>query len=267
MQTMAMCLVAIAWLCHPRWRLLVAGNRDEFHARPTSPLHRWPPAQGEAGLLAGRDLQAGGTWMGVDTLGRAAVVTNVRAGSAADPRAAAISRGALPVDYLRGQQDAGARTQAVLADAPMHGPFNLLLADAAACWHVGNHPAQAQAVAPGVHGMSNGHFDAPWPKTRRLCAVLEDWIANGCSDPTPLWQALADQHMASDTDLPDTGVGLELERRLSSAFIRGPTYGTRASTLLAIDHQGHGWISERRFGPDGEAQGETTLRNTAHEVT
>lgn len=257
-----MCLVAIVWLCHPRWRLLVAGNRDEVHPRPTSPLHRWPGPPAAPGLLAGRDLQSGGTWMGLDTLGRAAVVTNVRDGALTGAPPAPGSRGALPVDYLRGGQGACEHADSLLETAAGMAPFNLLLADASHCCHVGNHPHEVQRVSPGVHVMSNGRFDEAWPKTRHLGQALERWLAGGSGDPEPVWRALADERVAADAELPDTGVGTELERRLSPAFIRGPIYGTRASTLLAIDHQGQGWISERRFGPDGTPQGETTLRNT-----
>jgi len=264
---MAMCLVAIAWLCHPRWRLLVAGNRDEFHVRPTAPLRRWPGQAGAPGLLAGRDLQSGGTWMGLDTLGRAAVVTNVRDGALPGAPPAPGSRGALPVDYLGGHQGACERAESVLDQTAGMAPFNLLLADGNDCCHVGNHPRQAQRVVPGVHVMSNGRFDQAWPKTRHLGQALEQWLADRTGNPEPLWRALADERIAADAELPDTGVGIELERRLSPAFIRGPIYGTRASTLLAVDHQGQGWISERRFGPDGEPQGETALRNTPHGVT
>ena len=107
--------------------------------------------------------------------------------------------------------------------------------------------------------MSNGSFDADWPKTRQLRAAIQAWSLTGATDPTPIWEALANEHLAPDGELPDTGVGLELERMLSPAFIRGPQYGTRASTLIAIDYEGRGWISERSFDPDGVFQGETTL--------
>ncbi len=251
-----MCLVAIAWKSHPRWRLLMAGNRDEFHERPTAPLAPW--AAPRQGVLAGRDLRSGGSWMGIGPGGRAAVVTNVR-----DPLATASgpSRGHLIADYLAADADAAAFAEALAARAAAYPPFNLLLADADRCRYLGNHPAAAAELAPGVHGMSNGALDAPWPKTRRLTAALEAWVAGGDPSPDPLWAALADEHPATDADLPDTGVGLALERRLSPAFIRGAHYGTRASTLLAIDHAGHGWIRERRFGPDGRALGETGLES------
>lgn len=252
-----MCVVALAWNAHPRWRLLLAGNRDEFHGRPAAPLAHWPGT----GILAGRDLQSGGTWVGLDRRGRAAVVTNVRDGLAAPHDGP--SRGALPIAFLGGTADAAAATAASLPDAEAYAPFNLVLADAAGCWHLGNHPLQREAMTAGVHGISNGRLDAPWPKTRHLRDALRAWIDAGDDDPQPLWDALADERSAPDEALPDTGVGIELERRLSPAFIRGEAYGTRASTIIMIHHEGRGFIHERRFGPNGAFDGETMLRNDA----
>jgi uncharacterized protein with NRDE domain len=250
-----MCLVALAFDVHPRWRIVLAGNRDEFHARPTAPLARWD----EAPLAAGRDLESGGTWVGLDTQGRVAVVTNVRDGP--PPRHQGPSRGALPLAFLGTGVDAETATAALLAKAGDYAPFNLLLADAAGCWHLGNHPRQRDRLAPGVHGISNGPLDAPWPKTRHLQAALQGWVDAGSDDLQALWDALADERTAADAELPDTGVSIELERRLSAAFVRGHAYGTRASTIIAADRDGQGFIHERRFGPDGAFAGETILRN------
>ncbi len=248
-----MCLVALAWKTHPRWRLVLAGNRDEFHARPTAPLAPWDDAPC---LIAGRDLQSGGSWAGVGPAGRLAVVTNVRdPGLAAPPGAP--SRGALVAGFLGSTDSAEAAAAALQAQAGRFAPFNLLLADATQCAYIGNWPAPTvRAVAPGVHGISNGPFDDPWPKTRRLCVALSAWLQGDAEDPAPLWDALADEHLAPDPDLPRTGVPLDLERRLSATFIRDGRYGTRASTLIAIDHAGTGWIAERRFGPQGRFDGE-----------
>lgn len=253
-----MCLVALAWKVHPRWRLVLAGNRDEFHGRPTAALAPWPGT----GVLAGRDLQSGGTWIGLGRAGRAAVVTNVRDGI--PPPFSGPSRGALPLDFLQGRASANAHAAALALDARRYAPFNLVVADADACAYVGNHPAAgAHAIAPGVHGLSNGDFDAPWPKTLRLRAAMQAWVDAGREELQPLWDALADEHHAADAELPDTGVGIELERRLSPAFIRGQAYGTRASTLLLIGHDGGATIIERRFGPEGVFEGETTLAHDA----
>lgn len=249
-----MCLIAFAWNTHPRWRLVLLGNRDEMHARPTAPLARWP---GKPILLAGKDLEAGGTWMGLGEHGRAAVVTNVR-----DPAwpADGRSRGYLVRDFLQGQASAREHGEALLAEAASYRPFNLLLFDETEAVYLGNHPAPHLEIAPpGVHGLSNADFNTPWPKTARIKERLQSWVDQADDDLAPLWPALADAETWPDEMLPDTGVGIELERMLSAAFIRGERYGTRASTLLAINRDGSAAISERRFGPRGVAEGETTL--------
>lgn len=253
-----MCVVAIAHAVHPRWRLLLAGNRDEAHARPTAALARWPDT---GGVIAGRDLRSGGTWVGLDAQGRVAVVTNVRDGF--PPPHDGPSRGALPAAFLAGASDAAATAADLHAQARAYAPFHLLLADADGCWHLGNHPSQLERLWPGVHGISNGRLDAPWPKTLRLCEAMQGCVDVDDGDLQPLWDALADERRAADADLPDTGVGIELERRLSSVFIRERDYGTRASTIIAVDHAGRGFIAERRFGPMGVFAGETVLRNDA----
>lgn len=250
-----MCVVAFAWNAHPRWRLLLAGNRDEFHARPTAPLAPWDDAPG---IAAGRDLEAGGTWLGVDARGRCALVTNVR--DLRRPQEG-LSRGLLASDYLRGDDGATVRARSLLSTAADYRPFNLLLVDADACTWVGNLP-QVRMASPerGVHVLSNAELDTPWPKAKRLGACLRGWIdGGGDADFEALFAALADDTVYPDAQLPDTGIGLERERWLSSAFIRGEDYGTRASTVVALDHEGGGTIVERRWGPMGVALGETRI--------
>ncbi len=250
-----MCVIAFAWNVHPRWRLLLIGNRDEYHGRPSVPLARWPDAPS---VLAGRDLEAGGTWMGVSEHGRVCVVTNVR-----DPRAdqSGLSRGLLVTDFLRGGADAAAHARALVAGASRYRPFDLLLFDRTGAHFVSNHPrVREQPITPGVHGLSNADLDAPWPKTRRVVAALRGWIeAGGDGNFAPLFEAFADPTEAPDAELPDTGVGIELERRLSPPFVRGRDYGTRATTLIVLARDGAGRIIERRFGPDGKPDGETAL--------
>ena len=249
-----MCLIAFAWNAHPRWKLLLLGNRDEFHARPTAPLARW---DSEPHILAGRDLEAGGTWMGLAAGGRAAVVTNVR-----DPCAATdgASRGLLVSDYLRGSRSANSHARQLVKRACDYRPFNLLLFDANGGVYLGNRPApEIRAVTPGVHGLSNADYDTPWPKTQQLMARMREWLADESEDFAPLWDAMGDGGQWPDNVLPDTGIGIELERRLSAAFIRGEQYGTRASTFIAIDHAGHGRIIECSFGPDGVALGKRAM--------
>jgi uncharacterized protein with NRDE domain len=250
-----MCVIAFAWNIHPRWRLLLIGNRDEAHARPSAPLQRWADAPD---ILAGRDLEAGGTWMGVREPSRAAVVTNVR-----DPRVAhdGESRGLLVSDFLRDEDTAARRARVLNSSVAHYRPFNLLLFDRDEARFVSNHPAvRTQVIPAGVHGLSNGDLDASWPKVRRATAALHDWLVADEDDFAPLFDALGDETIAPDAELPDTGVGLELERRLSPVFVRGQRYGTRATTLIALEHSGGGCIIERRFGAGGAAQGETAMR-------
>ncbi|MGH8184184.1 MAG: NRDE family protein [Rhodanobacteraceae bacterium] len=250
-----MCVITFAWNVHPRWRLLLIGNRDELHARPSAPLAHWADA---SGIVAGRDLEAGGTWMGVHPPDRACVVTNVR-----DPRAdqARESRGLLVTEFLRGADTAARHAGELQQRAARYRPFNLLLFDRDAARFVSNQPTvRAREIPAGVHGLSNGDLDAAWPKVRRVSAALRDWIDTGAAGFEPLFAALADETVASDSELPDTGVGPELERRLSPVFVRGERYGTRATTLMAMDRAGGGVIEEHRFGPDGVVQGQTALR-------
>lgn len=247
-----MCLVAFAWNAHPRWRLVLAGNRDEFHRRPAAPLMRWDD---EPALIAGRDLEAGGVWLGVGQNGRAGVVTNVR-----DPRGRrdGRSRGGLLVDYLLSANSASDQAAVLDGSGPEYRPFNLVLFDEREAVVATNHPrAHSERYAPGVHALSNGAPGASWPKTRRLHAALTRWLTDAAAPVEDLFVPLGDETIAPDAELPDTGVGLEVERRLSPAFIRGEEYGTRACTLLAVSTAGAGLIIERRFGPRGTFLGES----------
>ena len=229
-----MCVAAIAWLAHPRWRLVAIGSRDEFHGRPTTPLAEW-----DNGMIAGRDLQAGGTWLGVHADGRFALVTNLRA--AGYPKPGLASRGALVTDWLLNQP---------LGDHAAMNPFNLFVAGPDGAELLTNYPAaQRQPLAPGIHGLSNGTFADRWYKTLRLEAALALWLVAGGDDTAPLFAALADRSPAPDT--PD--------QEFSSVFIANPAYGTRCSTVVLVDDLGRGTIIERSFNASGEATGEVVL--------
>ena len=256
----AMCLIAFALDVHPLYRLILAGNRDEFHVRPTTPLARWSDAPD---VLAGCDLEAGGTWMGVSERGRACVVTNVREPLRPGDFA---SRGLLALDYLQATQSADKSANMLLAKADSYRPFNLLLFDQHDARFVSNRPQpDARVVMPGIHGLSNATLDTPWPKTRGLKQALRDWISKPQADFehenfVDLFAVLADETLAADVELPNTGVGIEIERRLSPAFIRGAYYGTRACSVIAITHSGAAVFIERRFGAEAAFEGETILR-------
>lgn len=238
-----MCLIVIGWQAHPHYPLVVAANRDEFYARPSSPVGRWP---GEPHILGGRDLEAGGTWLGITESGRFAAVTNVREpGIAKAPR----SRGELTRNFLQGSQLPGDYLAGL--DGAAYAGFNLLAADADSLWYFSNRDGAPRELPPGIYGLSNHRLDTPWPKLltarQRFSAALALLPADAA-----MFDILADDSVAADEDLPDTGLPIELERRLSPIFIRSENYGTRASSLLTRDRNGRIHLEERSFGPWGK---------------
>jgi uncharacterized protein with NRDE domain len=253
--TMArMCLIAFAWRAHPRYRLALIANRDEFHARPAAPAG-FDPEQPD--VFGGRDLQAGGGWLLASTRGRLAAVTNVRAG--VSPDAAPRSRGALVRGFAGGNDAPQSVAAALQAQAAQYGRFNLLLWEGAELVFATNHPAFATlGVAPGIHAMSNGAFDEPWPKAMHATRALQTWLGAAMHDAPhdaaslqPLFAALRDDTPAPDALLPDTGVGLERERRLSPTFVTGAAYGTRCSSVVLVEEDGTLLFAEQRYGPHG----------------
>ncbi|MCC6925474.1 NRDE family protein [Novosphingobium sp.] len=227
-----MCVAAIAWNAHPDWRMVAVGNRDEYHARPTAPLAAWGD-----GVIAGRDLTAGGTWLGVSE-SRFGLVTNLRVPGY--PRAELASRGALVADWLRGAPPVQTQTM---------NPFNLWLAGPDGLTLYTNHPEPfSMPLDPCIHGLSNGAHGDRWFKTARLEAALADWLGHG-SDQAPLFAALRDE----TTQSPDP------EDAFSSVFIVNPTYGTRCSTVILVDAEGRGRITERSFDQSGAVTGAVAL--------
>ena len=250
-----MCLLVLAWNTHPRYRLVVAANRDEYHERPTAALGHWP-APDE--ILAGRDLRAGGTWLGIDRRRRFGIVTNFRDLVRAPPEAP--SRGGLIPGYLGGVAGPGDYLAALEREAAGYGGFNLLLADGESLWYASNRGTPfTRALAPGVHGLSNERLDTPWPKLRRVRSGFEEWLRRrGSAEGGELFALLADRAQATDEEvLPSTGISPEWERILSSPFVLHEKYGTRCSTLVAIEPTGACYLAERRFDPSGACTGET----------
>lgn len=246
-----MCVLALAWQAHPRWRLVLAGNRDELHARPAQPLGRWPDADH---VIAGRDLLSGGTWLGVSEQGRLAVVTNLH--GFGGPRADAPSRGLLLSDMLRGTGDFIDPTDAEL---DLFSAFNLIrvIGDEAVFWT--NRPTvQRRGLSPGVYGLSNGELDEPWAKTVRLKTVVSDWLAGG-DDPDVLLDGLHEEHVPGTQAVPTDLAATPMAPSLTPTFIRNPRYGTRCSTVVLIDAEGQGRIIERRFDASGAETGQTAL--------
>jgi uncharacterized protein with NRDE domain len=240
-----LCLIVVAWRCRADLPLVVAANRDEWRERPAEPAHWWPE---HPDLIAGRDLKAGGTWMGVTRSGRFAAVTNFRDPS--DRRSTARSRGGLVTEFLAGDESAPAYLARIAAGAAEYNAFNLIVGDAGSLWYYGSREGGARPIAPGVHGLSNHVLDEPWPKVTRGRQAMERALSG--ADPTAaLFDLLGDTGPAPDAALPDTGVGLEWERRLSAALITGADYGTRASTVLLAGADGRVAFEERTRGPDG----------------
>ena len=233
-----MCLIALAIDQHRRFPLVVAANRDEFFARPTARLAWWQPDPGGPQVLSGRDLQAGGTWMGLTAEGRLAMLTNIRRPGSNDP--AAPSRGAIVPLWLRGHLPADRFWMQVALSG--HNPFNLVAADFrhGDCWWASSDTASPRRLDRGLYGLSNAALDTPWPKVQALKAGVRAALAEAESAQAlsvRLFAALADRRIADDAALPQTGIALERERGLSAAFIRMPEmgYGTRCSTLLITE--------------------------------
>ena len=247
-----MCLALIALNAHPRLPLVIAANRDEFHAREAAPAHWWPD-----GILAGVDRVGGGTWFGVDRHGRWALVTNFREGVPRDPNAP--SRGMLVTRALAERAPPIACAAAIAVDASRYHGFNLLVGELAQAAYSSNRASGAIALTSGIHGLSNHLLDTPWPKVRHSKARLVAHLKTGDERLEPLFELLADRTQAEPVSLPSTGVSPEWERLLSSAFIVDPRYGTRCSTVLAIGRDGTARFAERSFDAGGSLTGEVAF--------
>lgn len=241
-----MCLIVLAWKARADLPLVVAANRDEWRDRPTQPAHWWPE---HPQLLAGRDLQAGGTWMGITRARRFGAVTNFR--DPADKRSTARSRGALVTEFLLGRDSPMDFLASLGGRAHEYNGFNLIVGDGASLCYFGSREGEARAIEPGIHGLSNHLLDEPWPKVVRARGAMEEALRE--ADPAPrLFAALADSAGVTDGALPDTGVGIAWERRLASPLITGADYGTRSSTVLTATNEGALRFEERTLAAGGD---------------
>ena len=240
-----MCLILFGWRQHDDYPLVLIANRDEYYARPTRDAHWWD----DAPVLAGRDLEAGGTWLGIARSGRFAAVTNVREPGGMQPGKR--SRGELTSAYLQGTDSAEDYIAAIAARAQDYAGFNLLLGDTRRLFFFSNRgDGKRKRIEPGVYGVSNGAFDEPWPKLDSGKAELAELLRVGF-DRAALLEILTDHRIAEDHELPATGVPLDIERMLSSRFIKSQAYGTRAATVLTVDAAGRIEFSEQNFGVEG----------------
>lgn len=247
-----MCLIVFAWRPGHATPLIVAANRDEFYARPSLPLAQWPEA---VPVYAGRDLEAGGTWLGIGANGRFAALTNIRNPHLPPARK---SRGELVARFLSGEMPMEHYLTDVVRRSLEYAGFNLLIGNAHELWHYHSLASEPTLLAAGVYGLSNAGLDTPWPKVLKAKAALTELL----DDPQPqaLLALLNDPQIAPFAELPDTGVGLATESLLSSVFIASPTYGTRASTALIVQADGSRLMVERSFGPYGGHLGEVEIR-------
>jgi uncharacterized protein with NRDE domain len=239
------CLILFAYQAHPRYKLILAANRDEFYDRPTGLAGFWKDAPH---VFAGRDLKVGGTWLGISKTGRIAAVTNYR-----EQRTivqGAPSRGMLVGTYLRGALKAEFYLQGVMRDASQYPGFNLITGDQDALWYYSNRNGNApRRLEPGIYGLSNHVLDTPWPKVTLGKQRLKGILSEPAFSTDQVFDLLARKEKANDGDLPDSGVGIEIERMLSPIFIRSEKYGTRSSTVLLIDEENNVRFTERTFYP------------------
>lgn len=251
-----MCLITLAWQHHAHYPLVVAANRDEFHKRPTAAADWWADAPD---VLAGRDLEQGGTWLGLSRTGKFAGITNAR-GTVA-PDSGAPSRGWLLRDYLCGTVSAANFADQVAKDLCRYAGLNLFLADRTRLFYLSNVTRPAlRELPPGRYVLSNGHLDSDWPKMQRAAAALDRVLTGDRIESESLLALLGDRRPALDAELPDTGVGPDMEKLLSPIFITSPVYGTRCSTSITADLAGEVSFTERRFDPSGTAVGDAQYR-------
>ena len=237
-----MCLIILSYKVHDRYPLILAANRDEFYERPSAPVSLWEDA---VGVIAGRDLQRGGTWLGIKKTGSIAMLTNYREPTPFGRNAP--SRGWLVKDFLLSDYDPESYIEAITAKKDQYNGFNMIIGDIDRLFYFSNRGEMCK-LSPGLYGLSNRLLDTPWPKTERGKKAMESLLA-GKDDPLPeeIFAILKDRSKPDDSELPDTGVGLKWERILSSIFITSPIYGTRSSSVIMIDRRKHCVFIERVF--------------------
>lgn len=237
-----MCLIFFSLNSHPTYKLVIAANRDEFYDRRTAPADYW---KDHPNVLGGRDLEAGGTWMGITRSGRISLITNYR-----DPkniRPNAPSRGQLVSDYLTGKDSPDEYLDHLEPKAKSYNGFNLIVGTPDELWYLSNYKDGVHKISSGLHGLSNHLLETPWPKVERGKQKMKKLLEHDTIQTQNLFEVLFDDVVASDDTLPDTGVGILRERALSSMFIKSPGYGTRCSTIVLVDKRDQVLFSERVF--------------------
>ena len=251
-----MCLITFAYKHHPEYNLILAGNRDEFYGRPTRKAQFWTEEK-QPDILAGKDLEGGGTWLGVHKDGRWGTLTNYR-----DPKIQKDdppTRGELVINFLKSGKSAMDYLQEVTKKAEEYNGFNLLLWDANGFYHYSNQNKKVTNISDGIHGISNALLDTPWPKLTSANRQLTEIIQEKKIDKESLFDLLKDETKASEENLPVTGIPRDLEKAVSSIFIKTENYGSRCSTVLLIDKEGNIDFTERSYEP-----GTTILKTEQH---
>jgi uncharacterized protein with NRDE domain len=237
-----MCLIFLSVKNHPTYKLVIAANRDEFYQRKTAPASFWTD---HPAILGGRDMEASGTWMAMNRQGKISMVTNYRDPENINPHAP--SRGQLVTDFLLNGATPFDYLKSVEQKGKAYNGFNLIVGSAEQLWYYSNYGQSVEELKPGLHGLSNHLLNTPWPKVIRGKEKMNNTLSSRDIDPTKLFEILFDDHTAPDEKLPNTGVGLERERMLSSMFIKSPNYGTRCSTVVLVDHSNNVYFSERVY--------------------
>lgn len=240
-----MCLIFLALNQHPTYKLIVAANRDEFYSRKTAPAHFW---EDYPNILGGRDLEASGTWMAMNKNGKISLVTNYRDPANINPNAP--SRGQLVSDFLVNGDTPEEYLSKISSRASQYNGFNLLTGYPDELWYLSNYRQGIQKLESGVYGLSNHLLDTPWPKVHRGKEKFGSAISDSDIEPDTLFELLYDEQRAEDQLLPDTGIGLDRERALSSMFIKTNGYGTRCSTVILVSHNNQVLFSERVYDLD-----------------
>ena len=253
-----MCLILFAWQSHPRYRLVLAANRDEFHDRPTAAADYWPDSPD---LLAGRDLQAGGTWLGVTRQGRFSAITNYREPANKEPLLEH-SRGHLVRDFLLAKTSSVAFADSLQKQGALFRGFNLLLGDTDRLTYISNRNEDMEIVKPGIHGLSNHLLNTDWPKVQQGRERLKTLLDEDRIDPEALLEVLAASSAVSDCPPTDSSNRLVAENLNRLTFITSPEYGTRSSTVLLQAYDGKSVLVERQFDASGRPSG-----TQSHEFT
>lgn len=220
----------------------MAANRDEFYQRNTAPAHFW---NDYPHILGGRDLEASGTWMAMSKKGKISMVTNYRDPFNINPQAP--SRGQLVSDYLLNGDQPEEYLKQVSTNGKSYNGFNLIAGSPDELYYYSNYKGSVEKIEPGLHGLSNHLLDTPWPKVERGLEKMKQALSDKIVDPINLFDVLYDSQVAADDKLPDTGMGLERERVLSSMFIKSPGYGTRCSTIVMLNQKNEVYYSERVY--------------------